>query len=541
MNKRLVLISVSFLISWSLTWSWTVTGEELASGSFPNRFGVSGLYSLIGTDTLGDKALSFGLIGDFSEFSLPEDPRTPQLFELGFHAGFSLNQQIEFAVLTPYRRLSVSDEGDLKGFDESGIGDILATAKFRLLDEQEILPALGLYAQLSFPTGDEEKGMGSGSIDATLGGMLTKRLSVLKLYGNVGFLLSGWERGDPNPLFDDYQHSLLYGIGAEFPADNSTFRLFSEFTFLHEFGDEDEDRIVTFLDEEIEDVVDNAGQMSLGVMLNAFDGFAIRGGAAFRIMGEEPVPDAPVWRGFLQLSYIFGRKKASKVEPSEEQTQPVSIERPANRCPEITEVSLSDSSVRGGEQVRIAVMATDPDGDQLYYVWNTSGGTLTGWESQIVWTAPECLTQESATTSYDVIVEVSDRTCTVNRVMTIAVTCGPEGRPGQPAAVILFPSGSTRLNNIAKAQLDNLAPLLKQFPDQTIMLDGHTDATGDETSNQRIGLQRAESVKEYLVQRHEIDPKRITTNSYGSSRPVASNETQEGRNQNRRVEIYRLD
>ena len=121
------------------------------------------------------------------------------------------------------------------------------------------------------------------------------------------------------------------------------------------------------------------------------------------------------------------------------------------------------------------------------------------------------------------------------------VKCGLEPRTQQPDAVILFPSGSTRVNNIAKAQLDDLALLLKQFPDQSIVIDGHTDSTGGEESNLRIGLQRAESVKEYLVQRHGIDPTRISTNSYGSSRPVASNDTQEGRDKNRRAEIYLIE
>ena len=540
MNKRLLIISVFLLTSWGMTGGWAASEEDLGTVSFPNKFGVSGLYSLIGADTLGEKALSFGLVGDFSEFSLPEDPRTPQMLEPGFHAGFSVNQAIEFGIFVSYRRLEVSDRGGIEGFDESGIGDILATAKFRLLAEQDVLPALGLYTQLSFPTGDEDKGLGSGSVDATLGGTLTRHLGALKLYGNLGFLLSGWEQGDPNPVFDNYQHSLLYGLGCEFPANNPTFRLFSEFTFLHEFGDKEEDLIVNFLGEEIQDVVDDAGQASLGVLFNVADGLAIRGGAAFRILGEEPVPDAPVWRGFLQLSYTFGRRKAVQ-EPEEEQTQPAPIEIPENRCPEITDISLSDSSVRGGEQVRIAVMATDPDGDQLYYVWNASGGQLTGWESQVVWTAPECVFQESTTKTYDVIVEVSDRVCTVDRAVTIAVQCGLEPRTQQPDGIILFPSGSTRVNNIAKAQLDDLALLLKQFPNQSIVIDGHTDSTGDEESNLRIGLQRAESVKEYLVQRHGIDPARISTNSYGSSRPVASNDTQEGRDKNRRVEIYLIE
>lgn len=509
--------------------------EEMGSASFPNKFGVSGLYSLIGTDTLGDKAFSFGLVADFSEFSLPEDPRTPQMFELGFQAGFSLNQRVEFGMFAPYRSLEVSNRGGIKGFDESGMGDILATAKFRLLNEGEAIPALGLYTQLSFPTGDEDKGLGSGSVDATLGGTLTKHLGPFQFYGNLGFLLSGWEQGDPNPVFDNYQHSLLYGLGIEFPADNPIFRLFSEFTFLHEFGDEEDDLIVNFLGEEIQDVVDDAGQASVGILLNLTDGLAIRGGAAFRTLGEEPVPDSPVWRGFLQLSYTFGRRKALQ-EPEEEQPRPE-----PNRCPEITDVSLSDSTVRGGEQVRMAVMATDPDGDPLHYVWNASGGQLTGREAQVVWTAPECVFQEATTTPYDVVVEVSDHACTVDRLITITVKCGLEPRPQEPDGVILFPPGRTRVDNIAKAQLDDLALLLKQFPDQSIVVDGHTDSTGDEETNLRIGLQRAESVKEYLVQRHGIDLSRITTNSYGSSRPIASNDTQEGRDKNRRAEIYLLE
>jgi outer membrane protein OmpA-like peptidoglycan-associated protein len=103
---------------------------------------------------------------------------------------------------------------------------------------------------------------------------------------------------------------------------------------------------------------------------------------------------------------------------------------------------------------------------------------------------------------------------------------------------ILFASGSTSLDNIAKAKLDALATLLKQSPETTIILEGHTDATGNENVNKQVGLKRAESVKRYLVQRHGLDANRIVTTSYGSQRPAASNDTSEGRAQNRRVEIY---
>jgi outer membrane protein OmpA-like peptidoglycan-associated protein len=210
-----------------------------------------------------------------------------------------------------------------------------------------------------------------------------------------------------------------------------------------------------------------------------------------------------------------------------------------NQCPEITDVSLSDSTVRGGEQVRIGVTAEDPDNDHLFYFWSALQGELTGRASQVVWTAPACSEVGTMTATYNLTVDVSDGKCTINQSMAIAVNCGLESPGQKPDAMILFPAGGTGLDNIAKAQLDTLAALFKQFPDQTIVLEGHTDATGNEEANKQIGLKRAESVKQYLVKRHSIDPNRITTASYGSSKPADTNDTEAGRAKNRRVEIYR--
>jgi outer membrane protein OmpA-like peptidoglycan-associated protein len=168
---------------------------------------------------------------------------------------------------------------------------------------------------------------------------------------------------------------------------------------------------------------------------------------------------------------------------------------------------------------------------------------LTGRASQVVWTAPECDALENSTRPYEIQVEVNDGECTVKRIFAISVVCGSgemngisEG--GAPETTILFASGSTSLNNIAKAKLDALAASLKQSPETTIVLEGHTDATGNENVNKQVGLKRAESVKRYLVQRHGLDANRIVTASYGSQRSAAPNDTSEGRAQNRRVEIY---
>jgi OOP family OmpA-OmpF porin len=71
----------------------------------------------------------------------------------------------------------------------------------------------------------------------------------------------------------------------------------------------------------------------------------------------------------------------------------------------------------------------------------------------------------------------------------------------------------------------------------SVEIEGHTDSIGTEPYNLGLGKRRAESVKGYLVLRHQFDPQRMTALSYGESRPIADNKTDEGRALNRRVEF----
>jgi outer membrane protein OmpA-like peptidoglycan-associated protein len=106
-----------------------------------------------------------------------------------------------------------------------------------------------------------------------------------------------------------------------------------------------------------------------------------------------------------------------------------------------------------------------------------------------------------------------------------------------PTETINFGSGSDRLTNIAKAKLDEVALRLKQNPAATALIIGGADAQGSDGSNQSLGTRRAQSAKSYLVSRHQIDGSRITVESRGSSDPAASNDTEAGREQNRRAVI----
>jgi len=111
----------------------------------------------------------------------------------------------------------------------------------------------------------------------------------------------------------------------------------------------------------------------------------------------------------------------------------------------------------------------------------------------------------------------------------------PAPKPEQ-REVVNFSSG-TRLSNIAKAKLDEVALKMKQDPALRATVLGYSDSQGSEAANLKISQQRAEAVKDYLVKRHGIDAARITTEAKGSADPVGDNSTAAGRQENRRAVI----
>jgi peptidoglycan-associated lipoprotein len=90
----------------------------------------------------------------------------------------------------------------------------------------------------------------------------------------------------------------------------------------------------------------------------------------------------------------------------------------------------------------------------------------------------------------------------------------------------------------AKSRIDEVVKQLKATPNGAyIEVEGYTDNRGDKAYNDKLGLDRAESVKRYLYEAHQIPLHRISVISYGSDKPIAPNKTKAGRAQNRRVVI----
>ncbi|MFP3999640.1 MAG: OmpA family protein, partial [Desulfobacterales bacterium] len=106
---------------------------------------------------------------------------------------------------------------------------------------------------------------------------------------------------------------------------------------------------------------------------------------------------------------------------------------------------------------------------------------------------------------------------------------------------ILFDVDSHNLRSQSFPVLHRIGSMLREHSDLRILIEGHTDSTGQASRNQVLSEKRAESVRRFLIDNYNIDPGRLESVGYGQRRPTDTNETAEGRQNNRRVELVRID
>ncbi len=121
---------------------------------------------------------------------------------------------------------------------------------------------------------------------------------------------------------------------------------------------------------------------------------------------------------------------------------------------------------------------------------------------------------------------------------------GEEQTPARVTVNILFKVGSTELaGDFSVRQIQEAGEALSSdtLAGYRFEIAGHTDDTGTKEANQKLSQDRAEAVKTFLVKFYGISPDRLVARGYGESRPVAANDSEEGRAQNRRVVFTRLE
>jgi outer membrane protein OmpA-like peptidoglycan-associated protein len=101
---------------------------------------------------------------------------------------------------------------------------------------------------------------------------------------------------------------------------------------------------------------------------------------------------------------------------------------------------------------------------------------------------------------------------------------------------LLFDVDKWDLRDTSRENITKLANILNKYPDTNVLVEGHTDSTGPDDHNLTLSKQRAESVTSFMAQLN-VSSRRFSMTGYGEAQPIATNETPEGRQQNRRVDV----
>jgi outer membrane protein OmpA-like peptidoglycan-associated protein len=192
-----------------------------------------------------------------------------------------------------------------------------------------------------------------------------------------------------------------------------------------------------------------------------------------------------------------------------------------------------ESPVLAGALSNCTARASDPDGDPITYGWTSGAGRISGDTA----TAKLDTTGMKEGDCTPVTVRVSDGRGGTAEASTRVCVKQPEKKAEATTLCTSsgFPRNLSRLNNVDKACLDDVASRLKADPRARVVVIGHADSK--ERYPEVIGRTRAEAVKSYLVKDRGIEESRITAKSAGATRPLDTGTSAAARAKNRRVEL----
>jgi outer membrane protein OmpA-like peptidoglycan-associated protein len=104
---------------------------------------------------------------------------------------------------------------------------------------------------------------------------------------------------------------------------------------------------------------------------------------------------------------------------------------------------------------------------------------------------------------------------------------------------IYFDTGSDRIRPESTPTLKEIGAMLSEHADLKLVIEGHTDNVGNAASNQALSEKRAAAVRQFLIDNYSVDGARLSAKGLGSTKPVGPNDTPEGRQNNRRVELVK--
>jgi outer membrane protein OmpA-like peptidoglycan-associated protein len=176
--------------------------------------------------------------------------------------------------------------------------------------------------------------------------------------------------------------------------------------------------------------------------------------------------------------------------------------------------------------------------------------TITSTEDSLIDGAPSTTEVEEVTDNslQSAFMEVDESAKALFDALTIEVGTAPDqiikyvqgGYTGTPLFSfnnVNFAVGSAKLSAESQVEADNLAALMKVYPNINFEIQGHTDNAGDADANLKLSEARAIAIMMRLVGKGNIAQDRLTAKGFGQTEPIASNNSEEGRAQNRRIEL----
>jgi outer membrane protein OmpA-like peptidoglycan-associated protein len=473
----------------------------------PTINGSSGLFTVYNADTLYKGNFSFALYYN----NIDRDPLDWDITFWHLSLSYGLTSRLEISCMIPF----VQREGDptknypeLGSFFRDGFGDTVISAKYDLVRERDFPVDVALRGYIGLPSGEEDDGLGRGKVFFGGDFILSKVLGSVGTHINIGGNVS--QEPDPVMLGVPMTASdeFTWGFGLNFPYESNIQGIF-ELTGIYYFDDDDDQ----------DDPVD----ITVGFRYKTMHGLQVGAGFKANVAMDSDSSEQP-YGAIVEVAY-YEPDPTPTPEPIIEPRQEI------NHPPRVK--IFAPETVTGCENPDIRAKGSDSDGDILTYSWNWSHGEIIGSGPFVQWKSP-CCDPVIATIS----VTVDDGNgATGSDTVQITVICPPPAPEVVVFDPVHFDFDSARLTNIAKAILDDVALSLKRDPRLEVSIEGHTCTIGPSEYNIKLGMRRANAVYKYLVDRHGISPDRLSVKSFGEDRPIAPNDTLEGRKMNRRVEL----
>jgi outer membrane protein OmpA-like peptidoglycan-associated protein len=498
------------------TWTETFEGKEYSvHPATPSGQGDTGLFQLSTAYTLGKGKASFSLFHD----NIDRDPQDEDIATIGLSLAYGATDRLElFGSIGVQNRVNADALAQSGFFNdnpfvstswETGFGDVRLGAKYKFLDDYAgDGVGLALKGVIKLPTADEGKGLGTGKVSGGASFILSKSLNrKADIHASLGYDINA----DPSEIA--IGNAFKWGAGINVPACSKV--QFQGEVVGTVYGDADFDQT-------------NPVDVTIGPVIWFKPGLyirpAIRWNLAFddRGLGSS---SKSYTGGHISIGYHPGTRCCEVYTP------PPPPPPPVNKAPTVA-CSVEKSQILPGETARCKATASDPDGDPLTYEWSASAGRMSGSGAEATFDSAGV----ASGTSVSVKVRVSDgRGGTAESTCSVKVQA-PERKPeAQSCTSGGFPRNLTRLNNVDKACLDDVASKLRQDPRSRLIITGHADQ--GERHPDVLGRKRGEAVKDYLVKERGVDAARVTVRSAGAGKPLDTGKTAAARAKNRRVDI----